>query len=501
MKTSIEMSLNPLVQHLQKSPKEFTKADIIRFIEEYGIEMVDFRYIAGDGRLKTLNFVINDKNYLEQILSTGERLDGSNIFPAFIHAGSSDLYVIPRFSTAFVDPFKPIPTIAFLCSYFNKDGQPMETSPEYILRKAAKSFTDVTGMEFRAMGELEYYVIGEKEELYQTPDQKGYHESTPFAKFEQFRCQCMHFIAQTGGLIKYGHSEVGNFTLGDKIYEQNEIEFLVTDVQDAADQLVIAKWIIRNLAYQYGLDVTFAPKITEGKAGSGLHVHTQIVKDGVNQMVTNGILNDTARKAIAGYMECASSLTAFGNTNPTSYFRLVPHQEAPTSICWGDRNRSVLVRVPLGWTNKNDMIAEVNPLEKPKTEDFSQKQTVEFRCPDGSADIYLLLAGLTVAARHGFEMKDALPFAEKTYVNVNIHKAENKAKLESLEQLPASCWDSAEDLEKHRAIFENHGVFDKEMIDDIVKQLKSFNDKNIRQEIKEQPEKMMEMVNKYFHCG
>lgn len=311
----------------------------------------------------------------------------------------------------------------------------------------------------------------------------------------------MHFIAQTGGLIKYGHSEVGNFTLGDKIYEQNEIEFLVTDVQDAADQLVIAKWIIRNLAYQYGLDVTFAPKITEGKAGSGLHVHTQIVKDGVNQMVTNGILNDTARKAIAGYMECASSLTAFGNTNPTSYFRLVPHQEAPTSICWGDRNRSVLVRVPLGWTNKNDMIAEVNPLEKPKTEDFSQKQTVEFRCPDGSADIYLLLAGLTVAARHGFEMKDALPFAEKTYVNVNIHKAENKAKLESLEQLPASCWDSAEDLEKHRAIFENHGVFDKEMIDDIVKQLKSFNDKNIRQEIKEQPEKMMEMVNKYFHCG
>ena len=103
---------------------------------------------------------------------------------------------------------------------------------------------------------------------------------------------------------------------------------------DAADQLVIAKWIIRNVAYQYGFDVTFAPKITEGKAGSGLHIHTQIVKDGVNQMVDKGKLNSIAKTAIAGYMTCASSLTAFGNTNPTSYFRLVPHQEAPTSICW-----------------------------------------------------------------------------------------------------------------------------------------------------------------------
>lgn len=311
----------------------------------------------------------------------------------------------------------------------------------------------------------------------------------------------MHYIAQAGGLIKYGHSEVGNFTLDGKIYEQNEIEFLVTDVQDAADQLVIAKWIIRQLAYMQGFDVTFAPKITAGKAGSGMHVHTRIVKDGVNQYVTDGKLNDTAKKAIAGYMVCASSLTAFGNTNPTSYFRLVPHQEAPTSICWGDRNRSVLVRVPLGWTNKNDMIADVNPLEKPKSEDLSQKQTVEFRCPDGSADIYLLLAGLVTAARHGLEMKDALAFAEKTYVDVNIHKAENKAKLESLEQLPDSCWDSAEALEKHREIFEKYGVFDKEMINDIIKGLKSFNDKNIRQEIQNHPEKMLEMVYQYFHCG
>lgn len=501
MKEEQAMNMNELVNYLKKSPKDFTKADMIRFVEENDIKMINFRYVAGDGHMKTLNFVLNDHDYLEQILSCGERVDGSNIFPAFIHAGSSDMYVIPRFRTAFIDPFASIPTLSFLCSYFNKDGQPMENSPEYILRKAANSFKQVTGMDFQAMGELEYYVIGNQEDLYQIPDQRGYHETAPFAKFEEFRTQCMLYISQVGGLIKYGHSEVGNFTLDGKIYEQNEIEFLVTDVQDAADQLVLAKWIIRNLAYQYGLDVTFAPKITAGKAGSGLHIHTRIVKDGKNQMVTKGKLNSIAKNAIAGYMTCASSLTAFGNTNPTSYFRLVPHQEAPTSICWGDRNRSVLVRVPLGWTSATDMVAIANPKEKPSNADHSQKQTVEFRCPDGSADIYLLLAGLVVAARHGFEMEKPLELADKTYVDVNIHKSENKAKLESLDQLPASCAESADQLSAHRSIFEKHGVFNADMIDDIIKQLKSYNDADIRQRIEKNPDLMLQIVHDYFYCG
>ena len=124
-----------MVSYLKKPKNEFTKADIIKFIEEKEIKMLAFRYVAGDGKLKSLNFVITNREHLEQILSCGERVDGSNIFPAFMHAGSSDLYVIPRFNTAFMDPFSEIPTISFLCSYFNKDGQPMENSPEYILKK------------------------------------------------------------------------------------------------------------------------------------------------------------------------------------------------------------------------------------------------------------------------------------------------------------------------------------------------------------------------------
>ena len=483
-----------------KPAKEFTKADICHFIRENGIRMVNFMYPAGDGRLKTLNFVINNALYLDTILTCGERVDGSSLFP-FIEAGSSDLYVVPRFSTAFLDPFAPIPTLTMLCSFFNKDGEPLASAPRYTLLKALRAFNEVTGMEFEAMGELEYYVIAEDEGLFPATDQKGYHESAPYAKFNEFRTECMAYIAQAGGQIKYGHSEVGNFTIDGLVYEQNEIEFLPVAAEDAADQLVIAKWIIRNLAHRYGLDITFAPKITAGKAGSGLHVHMRIMKDGKNMMLEGGELSATARRAIAGMMELAPSITAFGNTNPTSYFRLVPHQEAPTNVCWGDRNRSVLVRVPLGWTAKSDMCSIANPQEPRSDYDTSQKQTVEMRSPDGSADVYQLIAGLVVACRYGFELDNALDIAERTYVNVNIHKKENASKLNDLAQLPDSCAASADCLESQRAIYESRGVFSPAMIDGILKVLRAYDDRTLREDIGNDRERMLELVHRYFHCG
>ena len=500
MDHNIEMNPNPLVQYLNKPAEEFTKADLIKYIEDNNIEMINFRYVGWDLRLKTLNFIINDKEHLDTILTAGERVDGSSLF-SFIEAGSSDLYVIPRYKTAFLNPFTEIPTLDILCAYYTKDGEPLESSPEYILKKSHQTLKERTGMSFEVMGELEYYVISKKEELFQTDDQRGYHESSPFTKWEDFRAEVMCAIAQCGGKIKYGHSEVGNFSVGELEYEQNEIEFLPVNLEDAADQLLIAKWIIRTLAHQYGVTISFAPKITVGKAGSGLHIHTKLMKDGKNMMVEDGKLSDIAKRAIAGYLDLSPSLTAFGNTNPTSYFRLVPHQEAPTNICWGDRNRSVLVRVPLGWSGKKDMSGNENPLEHNKARDFSDKQTVEFRCPDGSADIHLLLAGLAVAARHGLEMENALDYAGKTYVDVDIFDDKNKEKLEQLSQLPVSCFESSEMLKKQIDVYLKYGVFTKNILDWISEFLQKYNDKNLRQEISNDEEKMMKLVQKYFHCG
>ena len=122
------MNLNPVVAYLQKAPKEFTMEDIIKLIKFKSIQMVNFMYPGGDGKLKTLNFVITNEAYLRTILSCGERVDGSSLFD-FIQASSSDLYVMPRFSTAFIDPFAEIPTLCMLCSFFDKEGNPLESAP------------------------------------------------------------------------------------------------------------------------------------------------------------------------------------------------------------------------------------------------------------------------------------------------------------------------------------------------------------------------------------
>jgi len=498
MKKNIEMQPNPLVQYLNKPTSEFTKADLIKYIEDNDIEMLNFRYAAEDGRLKTLNFVINSKEYLDNLLSTGERVDGSSLF-SHIAAGESDLYVVPRYRTAFQNPFTDIPTLDILCSFFDASGKPYEGAPEYVLRKAHDTLKKETGYQFEVMGELEYYVISEEEDLFEANDQRNYHEAEPFAKWGEFRREAMLAIAQCGGDLKYGHSEVGNFTQNGMVYEQNEIEFQPSPLEEAADQLILAKWVIRELAYQYGVTVTFAPKITVGKAGSGLHIHTKLTKDGKNAMIEHGQLSDVAKKAIAGFLYLAPSLTAFGNTNPTSYLRLVPNQEAPTNICWGDRNRSVLVRVPLGWRESINMSAIANPLEKDEPVDFSEKQTVEFRSPDGSADIYLLLAGLTVAARYGLLMEEGLKYAEKTYVDVDIFKKKHQDKLNKLDHLPASCIESARRLEEQKEIYTKHNVFPEALINSWINQLDSHKDEQLREEIEKNPDKILDMVNRFFH--
>ena len=497
---TVEINTTDIVAFLKKPRAAFTKSDLKRFIRAKGIRHVNFMYPGGDGRLKTLNFVIPDEDYLDEILTCGERVDGSSLF-TYIEASSSDLYVMPRYATAFVDPFAELPTLCLLCSFFNKDGEPLESSPEYTLKKACAAFRQATGLEFQAMGELEYYVIAPAPKSFPAEDQRGYHESAPFAKFGEFRQKCMLAIAQAGGRIKYGHSEVGNFTQGGLVYEQNEVEFLPCDAIDAANQLTVAKWMIRNLGARYGYDVTFAPKITVGKAGSGLHIHMRLMKNGANQMLKNGVISDTAKRAIAGMMRLAPSITAFGNMNPTSYLRLVPHQEAPTNVCWGDRNRSVLVRVPLGWSVKADMCRAANPKEAASTYDTRQKQTVEMRSPDASANVYLLMAALCVACRHGLSMKDGLKIADATYVNVNIHRAENAKLLKTLATLPDSCAASADVLERQRAIYEENGVFSKAMIDGIIALLRAFDDRTLRARVTRNEKAMAELVRTYFHCG
>lgn len=500
MEKTMTIDTNSIAQLINKPAKDFTRHDLARFIKAKGIKMLNFRHLGGDGRLKTLNFVVGNGAHLERILDGGERVDGSSLIP-YIEAASSDLYVIPRYRTAYVNPFTPLPTIDILCSYYTSNGMPLPSSPDYILRKAHESLGLSTGLGIEAMGELEYYVLYNGQHPYLIETQKGYQESAPFSQGEDLRCEAMHVFTQAGLAVKYGHSEVGNIHADGCEMEQQEIELLPVPIEDAADQIVIAKWMLRMIAYKRGLTVTFAPKILAGQAGSGLHIHTKLTKNGHSVMTKEGLLTDTARKTIAGYLSLASSLTAFGNTVPTSYLRLVPHQEAPTNVCWGDRNRSVLVRVPLGWSTRTSMAADANPQDKKHYSKLINNQTVEIRSPDGSANIHLLLAGLTVAARYGQEMKDALEVANKLYVDVNIFSSDHEKIRSKLPQLPSSCWESADCLLKDRKIYEHNNVFAPVVIDRITEELKAYDDRNMNEVLYQKKDKIKELINRHIHCG
>ncbi|PVX50810.1 glutamine synthetase [Balneicella halophila] len=493
------LTANSLEQYLGKPSSEFKRDDIIKFMEDNGIGLLNFRYVGEDGKLKTLNFAPTNKQHLEDILTFGERVDGSSLFSYIDHA-SSDLYVIPKYRTAFVNPFSELPTLDILCSFFTPDGKPLESSPEYVLQKTYEYFKKETGYVFKTLGELEYYIKGSVEDLYPDNDQKGYHSSSPFTKYEYIRQEAMDLLVLCGGKVKYGHSEVGTFTTDDYLYEQHEIEFLAEEPEQAIEHLILTKWILRKICDREGLMISWAPKITEGKAGSGLHFHMQLEDEGKNIMLKDGELSTEAKKMIAGILDAAGALTAFGNTVPTAYLRLVPGQEAPTYVCWGYRNRSALVRVPLGWSANVDMAKIANPNETADAPQGVVRQTVEFRVPDGSADVYLLMAGLITATLHGLKMDNALELADQTFASMNIFSEDFKENLKKLEELPGNCYESGEVLLAKRNIFEQFGFFPAGLIESTAQKLKAYNDQQLSERLQGDEEGIKIIVEKFMHC-
>jgi len=470
------LNLISLVQHLGKPAEEFTKEDIVKFVKDKDIKILNLCHVAEDGRLKTLSFVISDEKYLTQILERGERVDGSSLF-SYIDVSESDIFVLPIYRTAFINPFNAIPTLNILCESFDRNRKPLEFSPRNILRKAEKKLLNKTGVTLEALPELEFYVIfkREKEPLYPGVPQKNYHESAPFVKCEALRNEVMTTLGKCGVPVKYSHAEVGLIPTDEFVMEQHEIEFLPQPFEVMADTLTIAKWIIRNIGAKYGVTISFAPKLMVGHAGNGMHVHICGLKNGKSMMTeANGELTKEAKRMIGGILNFAPSLTAFGNTVPISYLRLVPHQEAPTYLCWGYRNRSALVRIPL------------------------LKQTLEFRSPDASANIYLLLAGVAVAVEYGLTNDRILKLADDLYVDTNVY--DDKKVQAKLKELPGSCYESAEYLEKDKPLYEKENVFPREVLDGTVQKLKNYEDEKLGETLKD-VDKANEFMKRYLHCG
>jgi len=259
-----------------------------------------------------------------------------------------------------------------------------------------------------------------------------------------------------------------------KYFEQHEIEFSPVDPETASDQLVIAKWILRMLGPRYQANVTFIPKLVLGQPGSSMHIHFLTEKDGKNRLTAHGELSAESLKMMAGVLDLAPAITAFANAIPVSYLRTMPGQLAPRHLSWGKRNRSTLIRVPLGWNNNLQLGALANHQEQKKA-DFSFRQTIEYRGADSSANPYLLMAALVVGFIKGLSDPDALKKSEAYFCSGNLF-SQGEAKAQFFSELPASCTGAAEMLEKYRHFFEVGQVFPKAIINHTIEQLKAFDD-------------------------
>ena len=173
---------HPLSVILNKPPSDFQRVDFLKIIEQKQIERITFHYTALDGRLKELKLPILSPSQAELTLVEGERVDGSSLFKSMVDTELSDLYVVPEYKTAFLNPFDQ-GSLDFICRYVTKDGELAPFALDTILMRACDLFRKNTQLELFASGELEFFLISEKDQnMYSVQNQQGYHESSPFVK-------------------------------------------------------------------------------------------------------------------------------------------------------------------------------------------------------------------------------------------------------------------------------------------------------------------------------
>ena len=329
------------------------REETLRFISENNIKILNLCHIPEDGRLKTLSFSATDKERVKEILEFGERVDGSSLF-SFIEPGKSDIYIAPNVGKAFVNPFSTLPTLNVLCNYLDENGKPLNIAPENVLARAEEKLRSATGITLKALAELEFYLISKPnaERLFPAVPDRNYHESAPFAVFEELRNNVLAVLANLGVPTKYGHSEVGQLLwMGNSVAEQHEVEFTAKSLTETAETVAIAKWVIRNICAKNDVTVSFIPKISLEHAGTGMHIHLCGLKNGKNVIPdSEGNPSVEALKMIGGLLRFAPSLAAFGNPTPVSYLRFIARKESPMHICWSARNRLALIRIPLWWS-------------------------------------------------------------------------------------------------------------------------------------------------------
>ena len=378
-----------------------TAQDVMQLIREQGIKMVDFKMVDINGQYR--HVTIPAQNFTEATMTDGIGFDASNYGYAVVE--KSDMVFIPDPATAQIDPFCEVSTLSMTGNAMIIDyphNRPLDQYPRNIVLAAEQYMRD-TGIAdtMLILPEFEFYLfddvawkvapneIGMSLDAEQAhwngdingrgvivPRQGHYHIAKPLDRTYECRSEMCLRMEEAGIPIKYHHPEVGGAG-------QFEIEPKLGEMSKMADATMLIKYIIHNTALKYGKSATFMPKPVYGEAGSGMHVHMLLLKDGEPVFSDdNGYshLSQEAHWFMGGLLKHIHSLCAITNPSTNSFKRLVPGFEAPVTVGYATSNRSAVIRIPAYAKTPN-------------------MRRFELRNPDATCNPYFCYAALLMALK------------------------------------------------------------------------------------------------------
>ncbi|UTT44769.1 type I glutamate--ammonia ligase [Micrococcus luteus] len=438
--------------------------EVLTYIREEGVEFVDVRFTDLPGLQHHFNVPASSVD--EDFFVTGQLFDGSSI-RGFAGLADSDMQLIPDVATAFVDPFRIRKTLVMNFSIVNpRSGEPYPRDPRGVAQRA-EAYLAASGIadtaffapeaEFYVFEDVRYssrpnhafYAVDSDEAWWNTAREEvggnlgnktrqggGYFPVSPIDKQADLRDEMCAVLAEVGLTVERSHHEVG-------APGQAEINYRFNTLTHSADDLQKFKYVIKNVAEQFGKTVTFMPKPVFDDGGSGMHCHQSLWTDGEPLFYDEkgyANLSDTARWYIGGLLKHASAVLAFTNPTVNSYRRLVPGFEAPVSMVYSQGNRSAGIRIPITGSN-------------PKA------KRIEFRAPDASGNPYLGFAAQLMAGLDGIRnrIEPAEPIDKDLY---ELPPEEAK----DIQKAPASLEEALRALEEDHEFLLEGDVFTEDLI-------------------------------------
>ncbi len=443
---------------------EITFKTIKEQIKDHHIEFIDLKTLDLAGRLHHITIPV--EQFTEKILNEGIGFDGSSY--GFVKVENSDMVQRPDLSTWMIDPFRKRPTMSFFVTVHLTDEERTRYPHDvrYIASKAEKTLKELDIADESFWGpEYEFHTFrdadfcNDKTNVFYKvcADERitinAYHAANPHECYVDFRDEACDYLEKAGIKVKYHHHEVGK-------EGQQEIELMFTPLLKTADQAVLTKYILFNLAKEWEIKLTFMPKPIYGSAGNGWHVHQYLMKNGKNAFYEKGKyanLNETARYYIGGILKHSKSLSAISNPSTNSYKRLVRGYEAPVSITFGQANRTSAVRIP-------------------KYISDPEKTRMEYRPGDATSNPYLFLSAMLMAGIDGI-----INEYDPEELNYGPYDKKNVEAVDDIDFLPRNLYQALQHLEEDHEYLKRNGVFDDRFIENwINKKVKEIETLNNR---------------------